>query len=65
MATSELVVRYILGVYFLCEVCLEEQEEYKNYLGITPLNVLVSYLHLRKTILQIKLQICEIQAHQN
>ena len=57
MATSELVVRYILGVYFLCEVCLEEQEEYKNYLGITPLNVLVSYLYLRKTILQIKLQI--------
>ena len=46
MATPELVVRYLLGAYFLCEVCLDEQEEYKNYLGITPSNVLMSYLYL-------------------
>ena len=48
---------------FLSEVCLVEKST-KNIWG-EPLNVLTSYLYFWGMILQNKLQIWEMQAHQN
>ena len=46
-------------------VAIDEEEDYKNYLRIKPLNVLASYLYLWKTKLQDKSQVQQMQAHQN
>ena len=55
------------GVYetLLSELHLEEEEDYKNYLRITPECLEELFELVKDVITKKKLQICEMQCHPN
>ena len=55
------------GVYetLLSELHLEEEEDYKNYLRITPKCLEELFELIKDVITKKKLQICEMQCHPN
>ena len=55
------------GVYetHLSELHLEEEEDYKNYLRITPECLEELFELIKDVITKKKLQICEMQCHPN
>ena len=55
------------GVYetLLSELHLEEEEDYKNYLRITPECLEELFELIKDVITKKKLQICEMQCHPN